>query len=377
MEEWNKIFDSEILIRCMNQVDKYENISPARGNILRCFNYFPPEKLQCVIIGQNPYTYKGSANGLAFSSDAQKLPKTLIRIYQRLLDLSLISEMPKHGNLEKWAAQGVLLLNTVLTYVPDCTQDFWLEFTTDVLKKILMFPQKIVFMIWGIEAKKIFTKAVEKLQNPYWNRDSLKTILEYIHPSPTVGVSKWGCNHFMKIKIDWDVSICKFFTDGSCDNNGKVNAKGGWSVILENYPVKAYYGKLYERKLVMSKGVLKISKSEQFATNIRGEGYAIIFAILKAKDMLVNAHIVTDCKHWIRVYNDYMNNWETNGVIDEKANPDMTRILLELSKQVKVVITHVSAHTTNQDDNSNGNRLADSLAKEGKLQEKFCVKILN
>lgn len=154
-------------------------VFPPQDQLFKAFEYCPWEDLHVVILGQDPYPTKGHANGLCFSvaADVRPLPKSLHNIFkERSSDLQL-PDLP-NGNLDHWARQGILLLNTVLTVQegqPDSHKNWgWEQFTDAVIEKIATEKENIVFILWGAKAQAKASRI-----------DSSKhLILKAVHPSP-------------------------------------------------------------------------------------------------------------------------------------------------------------------------------------------------
>lgn len=168
-------------------------IYPPGKEIFNAFNHTPFEKVKVVIVGQDPYHGRGQANGLCFSvSPDIKPPPSLQNIFKELND-DLGIPIPEHGNLEKWADQGVLLLNASLTVranEPNSHQGKgWENFTNSAIKKLSDDREGLVFLLWGkfAQAKDILI-------------DSTKHhILKAPHPSPySASYGFFGCRHFSK-----------------------------------------------------------------------------------------------------------------------------------------------------------------------------------
>lgn len=173
-----------------------KTIYPPADDIFNAFHMTPLSEVKVVIIGQDPYHNVGQAHGLCFSvrSDVE-IPPSLVNIYKELSD-DLGCKIPNNGYLEKWARQGVLLLNTVLTV--RAHQAFshqnmgWENFTDAVIQIVDQQEQPVVFMLWGkpAQAKK------KLLHNPN------HLILEAPHPSPLSAYRGFfGCKHFSKANI--------------------------------------------------------------------------------------------------------------------------------------------------------------------------------
>ena len=152
------------------KVIKTLQIYPAKKNVFRCFNYFNVDETKVVLIGQDPYHGENQANGLCFSTDNEKIPPSLRNIFKVL---------GKETNLENWAKQGVLMLNTSLTVLekrPGTHMKYWLPFTKKILEYINKKCKNIVFVCWGAFAYNL----IENI-----NIDKEKHhILVSSHPSP-------------------------------------------------------------------------------------------------------------------------------------------------------------------------------------------------
>ena len=157
-------------------------------NALRLTDY---NNVKVVILGQDPYHGEGEAHGLAFSvKKGIAIPPSLRNIYKEL-NTSLGCYIPNNGFLDKWAKQGVLLLNTSLTVQKDMANSHsgkgWEILTDAIIKKINKKKEPVVFMLWGNNAK---SKA--------WFIDSNHhLVLTSVHPSPlSASRGFFGCNHF-------------------------------------------------------------------------------------------------------------------------------------------------------------------------------------
>lgn len=185
-------------------------IYPAGSKIFAALNSTSFESVNVIIIGQDPYHNPGQAEGLSFSVPiGQKIPPSLQNIFKELKnDLQL--PIPSHGNLQKWADQGVLLLNATLTVrenQPGSHQKKgWENFTDAIIRELSFRKSGLIFVLWGK-----FAEAKENLI------DTTKHfILKAAHPSPfSVDRGFYGCKHFSKINellaeqnknlIDWNI----------------------------------------------------------------------------------------------------------------------------------------------------------------------------
>ena len=166
-------------------------VFPPPKLVFNAFNLCPLEKTRVVIIGQDPYHGHGQAHGLSFSvPTGVRIPPSLRNIYQELED-DLGLERSQSGNLEHWATEGVLLLNSALTVEKNKAgshrQYGWEKFTDAVIKTISDQKKNIVFILWGN-----FAKEKESLID-----SSKHLILTAAHPSPFSAHSGFfGCKHF-------------------------------------------------------------------------------------------------------------------------------------------------------------------------------------
>lgn len=157
-----------------------EKSLPEKAAIFRAFDLVPPEEVRVVCLGQDPYPAPGDAMGLAFSSNATKLPASLRNIYKEMAnDLGIVA--PPTGDLTHLAYQGVLLANTALTLGCDGKSHFkhWRSFTETWITA-LASTRPVVWILWGNHAKQwrplIESKSAERRLVPI--------IIESVHPSP-------------------------------------------------------------------------------------------------------------------------------------------------------------------------------------------------
>ena len=166
-------------------------VYPHPKNMFRAFELCPFDDVKVVILGQDPYHGKGQANGLCFAvGEDVTLPPSLKNIFKEI-ESDLGHEVDKAGNLERWAKQGVLLLNATLTVrasQPGSHQGKgWEQFTDAVVKALSEEREGLVFMLWGKYAK-------DKGQGIDWGKH---LVLEAAHPSPFSAHSGFfGCKHF-------------------------------------------------------------------------------------------------------------------------------------------------------------------------------------
>jgi uracil-DNA glycosylase len=172
-------------------------IFPKGGEWFRALDLTPPENVRVVILGQDPYHGPGQAHGLCFSvRPGVRTPPSLVNIYKEM-EADLGIPPARHGFLEHWAEQGVLLLNAVLTVQSGMAASHqgrgWERFTDAVIRLVNEQPHPIVFMLWGAYAQKkaAFVDSID--------RGGRHLVLKAAHPSPLSAHSGFlGCRHFSK-----------------------------------------------------------------------------------------------------------------------------------------------------------------------------------
>lgn len=185
-------------------------IFPPADDIFNAFEFTPLSEVKVVILGQDPYHGEGQAHGLCFSVKPDvDIPPSLVNIYKELQS-DLGCYIPNHGYLEKWARQGVLLLNTVLTVRAHQANSHrgigWEEFTDAAIRVLNEQDRPIVFLLWGKPAQ----SKKSMLHNPK------HLILTAPHPSPlSAHRGFFGCKHFSQTneflkaqglkEIDWQI----------------------------------------------------------------------------------------------------------------------------------------------------------------------------
>ena len=184
-------------------------VYPNMHDIFNALKYTSYENTKIVILGQDPYINEGEAHGLAFSVKPEaKIPPSLKNIFIELQN-DINCDIPTHGHLIKWASQGVMLLNSVLTVRARSSKSHankgWEEFTGAVIQKLNEKPKTVVYLLWGNDAK----AKVPLITNPNHR------ILMAAHPSPLAGGKFFNCKHFSKVNtyltqnnltpIDWQI----------------------------------------------------------------------------------------------------------------------------------------------------------------------------
>lgn len=168
-------------------------VFPPGNLIFNAFNLCPFDRVKVVIIGQDPYHNIGQAHGLCFSvTDGTEFPPSLVNIFKEL-NRDLGVPVPQSGNLERWASQGVLLLNAILTVRAHRALSHekrgWEKFTDAAINVLNSEKENLVFMLWGNYA-----------QNKGASIDSSRhLILKTVHPSPlSASRGFFGCSHFSR-----------------------------------------------------------------------------------------------------------------------------------------------------------------------------------
>lgn len=199
-DSWKKVlkeeFDKEYFVRLTEFVRKeymqYRVFPPAKL-IFNAFNICPLDNVNVVIIGQDPYHGAGQAHGLCFSvNDGVPFPPSLINIFKEI-ENDMGKVIPRSGNLERWAKQGVFLLNATLTVRENMAgshqKQGWETFTDSVIAKISENKDHVVFILWGAYAQ---SKAQMIDRNKH-------LILSSAHPSPlSAHRGFFGNHHFSK-----------------------------------------------------------------------------------------------------------------------------------------------------------------------------------
>lgn len=199
-QDWKEILSEEFSKPYFKELVEFVRAEYAAGevfpkgrDIFRAFDKCPFDKLKVVIIGQDPYHGVGQANGLCFSvGEGVPFPPSLQNIFKEV-NSDTGAPIPTSGNLDRWAEQGVLLLNAVLTVRAHQAASHagrgWEQFTDAVVRAIATRKQGVVYMLWGSYAQK-----KGAIADPYNN-----LILKSVHPSPLSSYRGFfGCRHFSK-----------------------------------------------------------------------------------------------------------------------------------------------------------------------------------
>ncbi len=187
-------FEKDYFLKILDFIDEeygLKTVYPPYEDIFNAFKLTPLGDVKVVILGQDPYHEEGQAHGLAFSTpDGRPIPRSLKNIFKEI-NAEYDFPIPESGCLEKWANEGVFLLNTVLTVVEGEANSHskcgWQTFTDEVIRILDCQNQPIVFMLWGKQAE----KKKELIANPN------HLVLITSHPSPFSARRGFlGSNHF-------------------------------------------------------------------------------------------------------------------------------------------------------------------------------------
>jgi uracil-DNA glycosylase len=194
LEEFDKPYMQNLKEFLQQEKKAKKTIYPQGNEIFNAFTLTPFDQVKVVILGQDPYHGPNQAHGLCFSvRSGVKLPPSLVNIYKELLQ-DLHIPPAKHGHLEAWAKQGVLLLNSVLTVEQGLAASHqgkgWEQFTDQVIRKLNEREKPVIFVLWGNYAQK---KGNFIDTNRHY-------ILKSAHPSPLSAHQGFlGNKHFSKI----------------------------------------------------------------------------------------------------------------------------------------------------------------------------------
>ncbi|CAN5205135.1 uracil-DNA glycosylase [soil metagenome] len=191
-DEFTKTYFEHITVFLKAEKATGKIIFPPGSLIFNVFEKTHFDKVKVVVLGQDPYHNLGQAHGLSFSvPKGFPLPRSLKNIFKELKD-DIGIDIPASGNLEKWAEQGVLLLNAALTVrknEPGSHRKIWEPFTDAVIQKISDEKKDIVFILWGNDAK----------QKQSLIDETKHHVLKAAHPSPfSADKGFFGCRHFSK-----------------------------------------------------------------------------------------------------------------------------------------------------------------------------------
>jgi uracil-DNA glycosylase len=199
-ESWQNVLQDEFekpyfksLVSFVKDEYASQNVYPPGNQVFSAFEMCPFDEVKVVILGQDPYHGPNQAHGLAFSvKDGVRVPPSLLNIFKEIKN-DLGKDLPPTGNLERWAKQGVLLLNATLTVraanAGSHQRKGWEEFTDAVVKKVNDLKEGVVFMLWGAYAQKKGAFIDERKH----------LVLRAAHPSPfAADRGFFGTHHFSK-----------------------------------------------------------------------------------------------------------------------------------------------------------------------------------
>nr|ADM22784.1 uracil-DNA glycosylase [Human alphaherpesvirus 1] len=215
-DAWRPLLEPELanpltahLLTEYNRRCQTEEVLPPREDVFSWTRYCTPDEVRVVIIGQDPYHHPGQAHGLAFSVRANVPPPPSLRnVLAAVKNCYPEARMSGHGCLEKWARDGVLLLNTTLTVKRGAAASHsrigWDRFVGGVIRRLAARRPGLVFMLWGAHA-----------QNAIRPDPRVHCVLKFSHPSPLSKVPFGTCQHFLVANryletrsispIDWSV----------------------------------------------------------------------------------------------------------------------------------------------------------------------------
>ncbi len=210
-DEVNKPYYRELDAFLDQEVAAGRTILPAAPDIFNALLFTPRDQVKVLLVGQDPYPNPGDAHGLCFSvrPNVRPLPASLKNVFQELHD-DLGFRIPNNGNLESWARQGMLMLNTVLTVRAHEANSHqkrgWETLTNRIIELVDAQPTRVVFLLWGKSAqnKETFVKGAHH------------RVVKCAHPSPLSAKKFFACRCFSKVNallgeaklapIDWQIS---------------------------------------------------------------------------------------------------------------------------------------------------------------------------
>lgn len=190
-DEFAKPYFTAIKQTLLDERNNSKIIYPPFEQLFAAFDHTPVHQVKVVILGQDPYHGAGQAHGLCFSvNDGVKIPPSLVNIFKEVQADTGVA-IPQSGNLTRWANQGVLLLNAILSVrqsEPGSHKDLgWQQFTDEVIKRVSSHCNHVAFLLWGN-----FARSKKELIDT-----SKHLVLEAAHPSPFSAYNGFmGCKHF-------------------------------------------------------------------------------------------------------------------------------------------------------------------------------------
>lgn len=192
-DEFSKPYFKDLKDFLLQEKQSGQTVYPPGSRIFAALDETPFDKVKVVILGQDPYHGPGQANGMCFSVNKGVTPPPSLKNIYKEIETDLGIKPPGHGDLSNWAANGVLLLNAVLTVranQPASHQNRgWETFTDTIIKKLSEKKSNLVFLLWGSFAR----------GKKYLINTEKHLILEAAHPSPFSAYNGFiGCRHFSK-----------------------------------------------------------------------------------------------------------------------------------------------------------------------------------
>jgi uracil-DNA glycosylase len=301
------------------------------------FNFakFPLLDTKVIIIGMDPYPTAGDAHGLSFSSLASGCPASVNRIFGTLVANKLLEKKPPNWNLTGWALQGVLLLNSALSVQvgkPGSHIKHWRPFMNKLITAIIntLRDEKIVWCLWGNDAQQLYDSLMV-------DKSDKHVILRGVHPVAMVKPSFNDCTHFLEISklwpdFIWDVwnpqlTEVHLYTDCSARNNQSPECQASWGVVCTR---GVWKGRSWN-------GIVE-PFGDARPTNIRGEGFGLIKALMLAQKLQrygIGVKIFTDSKFWLDMLYTYIPRWVEQSVdFNKKKNPDIVQKIWPLFQSV-------------------------------------------
>ncbi|MCY3975181.1 MAG: uracil-DNA glycosylase [Simkaniaceae bacterium] len=195
-EEWRKEYLHGLKRFLREEKERNAVIYPEEPFVFEAFRHTRFVDVKVVIMGQDPYHGPGQAHGLSFSVRRGVPPPPSLRNIYRELQSDLKVDPAPHGNLERWAGQGVLLLNATLTVRAGSPRSHygkgWESFTDAVIRILVQRDDPVIFLLWGRAAQ-------EKCEAVLRTRDHPHVVLQAAHPSPYSATRFFGCRHFSQV----------------------------------------------------------------------------------------------------------------------------------------------------------------------------------
>lgn len=408
--------------------DGLPTLSPQPNLIMNAFRLCPVSSIRVVILGQDPYIGAGEATGMSFSvPKGMKIPGSSNNIFKCLLHNRLIAQLPKHGDLTKWAQQGVLLINSAFTTVLGTSAahaDIWKPYTNALLKEISNQPRHIIFILLGVHAQKIasvvdhrrhsllnwghpsalstlnqsdnpknfkyctaFSRANDILRNHEespinWCPDgsSVSSVVENINsvPETIAGSTTQLSGQLIEVGPN-DLtpltdSTLWVFTDGGAIGNGAARCKASWGF----YATDGY-------SLYMDSGIvppIDIPGEVYKSSNQRGELTAIVLALehivasTQSTYIYDDICIVTDSQYSISCFDIWIVGWlKKPDEMNDKKNLDLIMKGYDLLKTIRgrfpLKFMHIRSHKKEPEEAE-----AKFLWKGNDIVDKMCEAVL-